>query len=133
MSGTRFVTAAESGAHPEYVTRLLAASAEDTVYTEVFSVMWPNAPHRVLRASIAAAEATTEEIVGEVELPDGPLQIPRLSIVSPSRQTRGRIDAMAHYAGQSVGTVTKVQPAADIVRELVEGAEKLLGAAARGG
>jgi len=33
---------------------------------------------------------------------------------------------MAHYAGQSVGQVRKEQSAADIVRELSEGAEALL-------
>jgi nitronate monooxygenase len=125
--GTRFVAAAESNAHPAYVERLLAATAEDTLHTEAFSVMWPNAPHRVLRSSIAAAEAAAGETVGEVDLPTGPMPVPRLSVVAPSRQTRGQIEAMALYAGQSVSAVTRVQPAAEIVRELVEGAEKLLG------
>jgi NAD(P)H-dependent flavin oxidoreductase YrpB (nitropropane dioxygenase family) len=35
--GTRFVAAAEADAHPEYVGRLIAARAEDTVYTQAFS------------------------------------------------------------------------------------------------
>ena len=38
----------------------------------------------------------------------------------------GPIASAALYAGQSVGAVTRVQPAADIVRELAEGAEALL-------
>jgi hypothetical protein len=38
----------------------------------------------------------------------------------------GEIDAMALYAGESVGGVTRVQPAAEIVHELAEGAEQLL-------
>ena len=53
--GTRFVAAAEAAAHPEYVAALIAAEAQDTVYTEAFSVGWPDAPHRVLRSSITAA------------------------------------------------------------------------------
>jgi nitronate monooxygenase len=125
--GTRFAAAAESNAHPIYVERLLSATAEDTVHTEAFSVMWPNAPHRVLRSSIAAAEAAAGETVGEVDLPSGPMPVARLSVVAPSRQTRGQIEAMALYAGQSVSAVTRVQPAAEIVRELVEGADALLG------
>ena len=32
--GTRFVAAAEAAAHPEYVAALIAAEAQDTVYTE---------------------------------------------------------------------------------------------------
>ena len=56
--GTRFVAAAESGAHPRYVEALIPAQAADTVYTEAFSVDWPDAPHRVLRSCVAAAEAS---------------------------------------------------------------------------
>jgi hypothetical protein len=38
------------------VQALIAAEAQDTVYTDAFSVGW-DAPHRVLRSCIAAAEA----------------------------------------------------------------------------
>jgi hypothetical protein len=37
---------------------------------------------------------------------------------------------MALYAGESVGAVERVQPAAEIMRELAEGAERILGARA---
>ena len=40
--------------------------------------------------------------------------------------TTGNLAAMALYAGQSVGAVTRVQPAAEIVREVAEEAERLL-------
>jgi nitronate monooxygenase len=40
--GTRFVAAEEAGAHPAYVQALIAAEAQDTAYTDVFSVGWPN-------------------------------------------------------------------------------------------
>jgi hypothetical protein len=39
----------------------------------------------------------------------------------PTRWSTGKIEAMPHYAGQSVGAVQKIQPAADIVRELASG------------
>jgi NAD(P)H-dependent flavin oxidoreductase YrpB (nitropropane dioxygenase family) len=124
--GTRFVAAAESGAHPSYVKALLEASAADTCLTEAFSVMWPNAPHRVLRAAIARAEALTEEVVGELHLSDQVVPIPRLSVIPPSSTTTGHVDAMALYAGESVSNVTSVRPAAAIVAELVAEAEGLL-------
>src|SRR5579859_3074274 len=54
--GTRFVVSPESGAHPDYVRMLLAATAEDTMLTEWFSDGWANAPHRVLRSSVSAAQ-----------------------------------------------------------------------------
>lgn len=123
--GTRFVASAESGAHPDYVAALIAASAPDTSLTECFSTMWPDAPHRVLRSAIEAAEACTEDVVGETRLGDRAVPVARLSVICPSKETTGRIDAMALYAGESVTHVRSVQPAGEIVRELVEGAETL--------
>jgi NAD(P)H-dependent flavin oxidoreductase YrpB (nitropropane dioxygenase family) len=128
--GTRFVASVESGAHPSYVNALVAASAGDTCLTEAFSVMWPNAPHRVLRSAIAAAEALDDEIIGEARYAGEVLAVPRLSVIAPSATTTGRVDAMALYAGESVANVTSVQPAAAIVAELVAGVERLLRAPA---
>jgi nitronate monooxygenase len=125
--GTRFVATAESGAHPRYVELLLAASAEDTVYTEAFSVMWPDAPHRVLASCLAAAGRLENDFAGTMALPEaGSIPVPRYSAMVPTRETTGTIEAMALYAGQSVGAVTSVRPAGELVRELVEGAERLL-------
>jgi NAD(P)H-dependent flavin oxidoreductase YrpB (nitropropane dioxygenase family) len=127
--GTRFVAAAESGAHPAYVKALLGASAADTCLTEAFSVMWPAAPHRVLRSAIAAAEALSEDVVGEV-VEEQVVPIPRFSVIPPTSATTGHVEAMALYAGESVSNVSAVQPAAAIVTELIQGAEGLLRAAA---
>lgn len=119
--GTRFVAAAESGAHPSYVKALIAASAADTCITEAFSVMWPDAPHRVLRSAITAAEAQSEDVVGEIRLGGQAVPVQRFSVICPSIETTGHIDAMALYAGESVANVRSVKPAAEIVRELVSG------------
>jgi NAD(P)H-dependent flavin oxidoreductase YrpB (nitropropane dioxygenase family) len=126
--GTRFVAAAESGAHPLYVDAILRAGGEDTVLTEVFSVSWPNAPHRVLRSCLAAADALAQDLVGEVEHGGHQLPIPRFSPMVPTARTRGVVEAMALYAGEGVGAVVRVQPAEEIVRELIGGAEQVLAA-----
>jgi nitronate monooxygenase len=124
--GTRFVAATEANAHADYVAALVGARAEDTVLTRRFSVMWPDAPHRVLRSAVAAAEACPDEVVGELEV-DGTRQpLPRFAIPCPTRATTGTITAMALYAGESVGAVRSVMPAAEIVGELADGAEHLL-------
>jgi NAD(P)H-dependent flavin oxidoreductase YrpB (nitropropane dioxygenase family) len=128
--GTRFVAAAESGAHPSYVKALLASSAADTCLTEAFSVMWPNAPHRVLRSAIVAAEALTEDVIGEAHVAEQVVPVRRFSVIPPTLATTGHIHAMALYAGESVTNVISVQPAAVIVAELVAGAERLLREAA---
>jgi NAD(P)H-dependent flavin oxidoreductase YrpB (nitropropane dioxygenase family) len=113
--GTRFLAAVEADIHPDYVAALIAARAADTCVTEAFEVGWPNAPHRVLCSAIAAAERLEAETVGDHD--DWPM--PRFSATPPRRATTGEIEAMALYAGESVEAVTKVQPAAEIVAELI--------------
>jgi nitronate monooxygenase len=128
--GTRFVAAEETGAHPSYVAALIAAEAEDTVYTEAFAGGWPvNAPHRVLRSSVEAAEAFAGEVVGETLNPytGSRKSVRRFEAALPTTGATGAIEAMTLAAGESVGGVKGVQPAAEIVRELAGEAERLLG------
>jgi nitronate monooxygenase len=124
--GTRFLAAEEADVHSSYADALIEARPEDTVLTEAFSTMWPDAPHRVLRSCVTAAESIEDQIVGEIDHAGERMPVQRLSPLGPGRTATGRIDAMALYAGQSVGAVERLQPAGAIVRELAEGAERLL-------
>jgi NAD(P)H-dependent flavin oxidoreductase YrpB (nitropropane dioxygenase family) len=124
--GTRFVATKESAAHPGYIDALVAASAADTVYTTAFSVGWPDAPHRSLRSAVAAMEAFDGEVVGETVVGPKRIPIPRGAAFSPTSHASGMIDAMALHAGESVGKVTRVESAGEVVRELAGGAEALL-------
>jgi NAD(P)H-dependent flavin oxidoreductase YrpB (nitropropane dioxygenase family) len=125
--GTRFAAAAESGIHPQYREALIAAKAGDTVLTEAYSVGWPDAPHRVLKSAIAAAEGCGDEPVGEIAIGGQKHPLARFDVLPPNRGTTGRIEAMALYAGESVDAVRGTQSAAQIMAELADGAEKLLG------
>jgi NAD(P)H-dependent flavin oxidoreductase YrpB (nitropropane dioxygenase family) len=116
--GTRFIAADEADAHPRYVEAILAARGEDTVLTEAFSVGWPDAPHRVLRSCVDAATGLTEEVVGETVHGGHTMPVPRWGTAPPGRATTGHVEAMALYAGQGVGAVGAVAPAAAIVAEL---------------
>jgi nitronate monooxygenase len=126
--GTRLLATEESGAHPAYVAALLAAGAEDAVLTDAFSVMWPPGPepHRTLRGALEAAEAFQGEVVGETRMGAATLPVPRFGVPVPNRETTGEVAAMVHYAGQGVGATDRVLPAGQVVRELAEGAERLL-------
>ncbi len=127
--GTRFVAATEGDAHPIYVKNLIASEAKDTILTETFSANWPNAPHRVLRASAEAAQMFGGDVVGERAYawdPDVRVPIPRFTSHVPMKSDTGHIEAMPHWAGESVTAVRKRQPAAEIVRELADEAERLL-------
>jgi NAD(P)H-dependent flavin oxidoreductase YrpB (nitropropane dioxygenase family) len=126
--GTRFIAAAESNAHPDYVKALIAARAEDSVRTNRFHVQCALCPstHGVLRQAIEAADAFDGEYVAEIEFEGELERIVRFRGIPPFKGFHGHIDAMACYAGQSVGDVRGVQPAAVIVAELVEGAQRFV-------
>ena len=126
--GTALLATHESGAHPRYVAALLDATGEDTVLTETFSVMWPDAPHRVLRSCVAAAEAFTGDTTGTMVVGDATMPVPRFAPPCPDRHTTGSIEAMALYAGESVGAVREVRPAADVVTDICAEAARLLAA-----
>ena len=113
--GTRFLAATEANVHPTYVDALIAAKRSDTVITTEFDVGWPNAPARVLRSSLEAARKSDDPCatVGEQQWP-----VQRFSTLPPTKDARGNVAAMPHYAGFSVDGVVKRQSAKEIVEEL---------------
>lgn len=133
--GTRFLASAEVALHPHYRNRLLQASAEDTVYLEnLYDIGWPNAPHRVLRNQLVAdwesagrPEPGQRPGEGNIVANSKTLgQIVRYRPLMATEGVEGDIDALPMWAGQGVGLVTKVQPAADIVREIDAEARAIL-------
>jgi NAD(P)H-dependent flavin oxidoreductase YrpB (nitropropane dioxygenase family) len=132
--GTRFLAAQESSIHDEYRRRLLEAVETDTYYGTLFDGGWPDAPHRALRNSTveaweAAGRPASGARPGEEDdiaaRPDGS-PIKRYASATPHVSTTGHIEALPNWAGQGVGLVTRVQPAAEIVQELVADAERIL-------
>ena len=115
--GTRFLGSFEADIHLTYQRLLLAAEADDTEFTGVFDVGWPDAPHRVLASAVAAAISAGPDPVAYV----GEMEVPRRSSTPPNSKTVGQIEAMALYAGRSVGSVRMIQSAASIVDELLQG------------
>jgi NAD(P)H-dependent flavin oxidoreductase YrpB (nitropropane dioxygenase family) len=127
--GTRFLCTPEAGAHDEYKQRLVAAGAQETLLTTLFDGGWPNAPHRVLRNSTVMAWEQagcpkTGQRPGERNVigtfPDGK-PVRRYDVPAPMRGVTGDINAFALYAGQSVGLVRDICPAAEVVERLAAG------------
>ena len=116
--GTRFLAATEANTHPSYVDALIAATRNETVITTEFDVGWADAPARVLRSSLEAARTSDDPCatVGDQQWP-----VPRFTTLPPTKDARGNVAAMPHYAGFSVDGVTKRQTAKEIVDELVGG------------
>jgi NAD(P)H-dependent flavin oxidoreductase YrpB (nitropropane dioxygenase family) len=136
MIGTRFVCTHEATAHPLYQERLLQASEKDTVRTILFGHGWPNAPHRVLRTAFVeewqgqesrAQESRPDEpVIGSLSLGGHEFPLLQFMGIPPNTATSGDIDKMALYAGQGVGLVREIKPAADVVRELVRETEDVI-------
>ncbi len=133
--GTRFVASAEANAHPVYKDLVVAARETDTVYSTLFDIGWPDAPHRTLRNStVRAWEAAGRpapgarpgegEIVYTLRSTGEPVR--RYDARSPVADAAGTPEAAALYAGQGCGLIREVRPAAEIVAALVAEAEAAL-------
>jgi len=134
--GTRFIASVESTAHPTYKDAVLQASEAQTAYTTLFEndEGWSDAHHRVLRNSTyqnwedagAPPRGSRPGEGGQVAtLADG-TRVHRYADWEPTADTSGDVESLALYAGQSAGLVHTIKPAADIVRELVDDAQRHL-------
>jgi nitronate monooxygenase len=132
--GTRFVASYEAEAHELYKEQVLQAAETETVYSSVFDIGWPSAPHRSLRNStLAAWEAGGSPPSGErpgegevIATSAGGSAVARYSVSFPRPEMEGEVLAMALYAGQSVGLISHLQSAQDIVKEVADEAVRSL-------
>src|SRR5580704_2303425 len=126
--GTRFLLAEEMPIHEDYRRRVVAAAETDPQrYPNLYSVGWPDSPHRALRNSTAEMW----EAAGRPPLERRPgfgdvlahfasgEAIVRYEPAPPMAGTTGDIEALSQWAGQSVALAGQSQPAAEIVAELV--------------
>ena len=134
--GTRLLATPEAAAHPLYKQQVLDATEEETVRTTLFGGGWPNAPHRVLRTPFVekwlAEEARgseqrpNEPVIGETTFGGQRIPVQRFMGLPATADATGDIESMALLAGQGVGLVREVKPAAEIVREMFEGARQII-------
>ncbi len=133
--GTRFLASTEATIHEVYQSRILQASEADTQWSrDLYDVGWPDAPHRALSNSTWQAWVDAEgsapgqrpnekEQIGE--RPDGH-PVVRYQSYTPLPQTVGDVEAMSLWSGQGVALVRQIMPAADIVEEIYQDAQKCL-------
>jgi nitronate monooxygenase len=126
--GTAFLAAPESFAHDYHKRRIIEATADDTILTDIFHINWPiGAPVRVLKNSATYGQKGDPfgplRIIGDEE--GRPIYL--FSTDSPSRVMTGEFEAMALYAGEGVDRITKILPAGERVSQIVDEATQLLG------
>jgi nitronate monooxygenase len=126
--GTRFLLSTEMPTHEEYRRRVVDAVETDAQwYADLYSVGWPDAPHRALRNSTSAMwEAAGQPPLGSrpgegdvlAHFASGE-EILRYEPGAPMIGTTGEIEPLSLWAGQSVALIRETKSCADIVAELV--------------
>jgi enoyl-[acyl-carrier protein] reductase II len=124
--GTRFVCATESIAHPQFKNAFIRASARDAIASTQLDPRLPVIPVRALKnAGTELFVAKQREVAqaldeGQVEMAEAQLQIEHYWAGALRRAViDGDIEHGSLMAGQSVGMVTREEPLADIVGQLV--------------
>ncbi len=134
--GTRFVCATECVAHPRFKQAFIRANARDALASVQLDERFPVIPVRAIvndgvkRFMEKQAEVLRRFDAGEVTKEEGQLSIEHFWAGALRRAAMdGDVENGSLMAGQSVGMVTKEQPAAEIIAELLTQAETALAAA----
>ncbi|HEU0066992.1 MAG TPA: nitronate monooxygenase, partial [Sphingomonas sp.] len=124
--GTRFVCATESIAHAHFKRAFIRASARDAVASIQIDPRLPVIPVRALKNAAGELFAAKQREVaghldeGRVAMGEAQLQIEHYWAGALRRAViDGDIENGSVMAGQSVGMVTKEEPAADILSTLM--------------
>lgn len=127
MIGTGLIATPEAYAHPVYKQKVLAATEGQTVRTSLFGFGWPNAPHRTLRTPFVerwlpdetrgSEQRSDEPRIGETKIAGQSVQLLRFMGFPPTPDASGDLDSMNYLAGQGVGLVKEIEPAAKVVIE----------------
>ncbi|CAA7628027.1 putative 2-nitropropane dioxygenase [Candidatus Terasakiella magnetica] len=124
--GTRFVCASECVAHPNFKASFIRAAARDAVPSVQVDPQFPVIPVRALgnNATKRFADFQIKVIArfraGEIEQKEAQLQIEHFWAGALKRAViDGDVENGSLMAGQSVGMVTREQPTAEILGELV--------------
>lgn len=124
--GTRFVCASECVAHPNFKQAFIKASARDAVPTVQLDPAFPVIPVRALvNKGTQKFMETQREVIdryrrGEIDQKTAQLEIEHFWAGALRRAViEGDVEYGSLMAGQSVGMVTREQPTAEIIAELV--------------
>jgi enoyl-[acyl-carrier protein] reductase II len=131
--GTRFACASESIAHPAFKKAFFRASAREAIASVQVDPRLPVIPVRALKNK-GTEEFTAKQVevaklldAGLVDMGEAQLLIERFWAGALRRAViDGDVESGSVMAGQSVGMVTKEEPVADIVAELLRECESAL-------
>jgi nitronate monooxygenase len=116
--GTRFVATVESPASPAHKKAILESRPGDTIRTPIWDLIWgrawPGVEVRSIRNSV------TERWLGRED--EIPAHRDEINAALDDATRRGDANEMDLLAGEGAGVITKLAPAAALVREIAEDA-----------
>ena len=131
--GTRFACATESIAHPDFKKAFFRASAREAVASVQVDPRLPVIPVRALKnkgtEEFTAKQREVAALLDEggIDMAEAQLQIEHFWAGALRRAViEGDVENGSVMAGQSVGMVTREEPAADIIAELMAQCEAAL-------
>jgi len=135
--GTRFLASEEAFVPVGYKERIANSTAKDTIYTQLFDIGWPAAPHRVLRnKAVAEWEAAgcppsgqrpgENTVIGTLQRGSKVIELPRYWALCATADFSGDLEYAALHAGQSCSLVNDVKPAAQIVQDTMDEAYRVV-------
>lgn len=122
--GSAFLATHEANAHSHHKQRLVSASCDDTLHTQLFTGNWHEAaPVRVLHNDITRGlyRGDANTVIGRQDDSD----VYAYSTDSPLADATGEVDLMALYCGQGVGQIHNIVSARERIEQIVEGASEL--------
>lgn len=121
LCGTLFVASVESDAHDIFKQQVIRSDEHDTAITDLFSIGWPNRPHRVLiNDTTVQGKALDANFIGEAVILNKRYPVPRFSAAVPTARTTGQIGSMAMYCGTSCRHIREIRPVQAIVEQFKE-------------
>ncbi len=131
--GTRFVVAEECIAHPRFKEAFIRAHARDAMPTTQFDPSLPAIPVRAITNegtqdfNRLQLELLNQVKSGELSREEGQVKLEEFWVGALRRAViDGDVEHGSLMAGQSVAFTKKIQPVAEIIEELVTGAERKL-------
>jgi NAD(P)H-dependent flavin oxidoreductase YrpB (nitropropane dioxygenase family) len=123
MLGTRFLATPEAGIADSWKAAVVAAHADDAWQSDVpdlvWGTRWTGATVRALANDLLRAwHGREDELLHE---------LPAIQSAVSAAETREAADGFFLYAGQSAGLVRDITPAGELVRRIVDEAERVLG------
>jgi len=135
--GTRMVATVEAHAHEEYKQRLVAAAGTDTIRTSILGPDMPEFnPYRVLRNRVieeylgreseVPRDLSSQPVIGTLTLGGKWQPMRRFNSFPAVPEMTGDADELAMPAGEGVGLIQAIEPAAAVIDRMMADAEAIL-------